>query len=109
MADPGFPVGGGGADPLGGGANLQRIHFSVKTYAKTKEIDPVGRWRVPQHPPPDLPMALDVSRIRPFDRVAADLSPRSSCIWFQPRLTVEAAHWLINYTLSFRDYFYYYI
>ena len=32
----------GGADPLGGGANLRCIHFSAKTYAKTKEIDPVG-------------------------------------------------------------------
>ena len=30
VADPGFPV--------GGVANLRRIHFSVKT----KEIDPVG-------------------------------------------------------------------
>ena len=39
----------------------------------------------------------------------ADLSPWSSCVWLQPRLTVEAAHWLINYTLSLRDYFYYYI
>ena len=41
VADPGFPVG-GDADPLGGGANLRHIHFSAKTYAKTKEIDPVG-------------------------------------------------------------------
>ena len=40
MVDPGFPVG-GGADPLGG-ANLQHVHFSAKTYAKMKEIDPVG-------------------------------------------------------------------
>ena len=29
VVDPGFPVG-------GGGANLRRIHFSAKTYAKTK-------------------------------------------------------------------------
>ena len=36
MADPGFPVGGGG------GADLRRIHFSAKMYAKMKEIDPVG-------------------------------------------------------------------
>ena len=50
--------------------------------------------------------ALDVSRIRPFDRAAADLSPRSSCIWLQLRLMVKAADWLINYTLSLRDYFY---
>ena len=51
--------------------------------------------------------ALDAGRIRPFDWAAADLSPRSLlCIWLQPRLTVEAAHWLINYALSLRDYFY---
>ena len=53
--------------------------------------------------------ALDAGRIRPFDRAAADLSPQSSCIWLQLRLMVEAAHWLINYALSLRDYFYYYI
>ena len=42
--------------------------------------------------------ALDGGRIRPFDRAAADLSPRSSSVWFRPGgLTVEAAHWLINY------------
>ena len=35
MADPGFPVGGGGAD-------LRCGCFSAKTYAKTKELDPVG-------------------------------------------------------------------
>ena len=40
VADPGFPV--GGAPTHWGGANLRRIHFSVKMYAKTKEIDPVG-------------------------------------------------------------------
>ena len=51
--------------------------------------------------------ALDAGLIRPFDWAAVDLSPRSSlCIWFQPRLMVKAAHWLINYVLSLRDYFY---
>ena len=45
MADPGFPVGGGGADPLGG-VDLRHGHFSVKTYAKTKELDLV-RGRPP--------------------------------------------------------------
>ena len=40
VADPGFPV--GGAPTRWGGANLRRIHFSVKTYVKMKEIDPVG-------------------------------------------------------------------
>ena len=34
--DPGFPSVGGG------GANLRHIHFSAKTYAKTKEMDFVG-------------------------------------------------------------------
>ena len=40
VADPGFPV--GGAPTHCGGADLQRIHFLAKTYAKTKEMDPVG-------------------------------------------------------------------
>ena len=40
MADPGFPIG-GGTDLLGG-ANLRCVHFSAKTYAKMKEMDPVG-------------------------------------------------------------------
>ena len=31
-----------GAPTDWGGTNLQRVHFSAKTYAKTKEIDPVG-------------------------------------------------------------------
>ena len=41
MADPGFPVG-GGAPTHWGGANLRRVHFLVKMYAKMKEMDPVG-------------------------------------------------------------------
>ena len=32
----------GGRRPVGGGTNLRRVHFLAKTYAKTKEIDPVG-------------------------------------------------------------------
>ena len=40
VADPGFPV--GGAPTRWGGANLRCVHFSAKTYVKTKEIDPVG-------------------------------------------------------------------
>ena len=43
-----FPL--GGADPLGG-ANLRGVHFSAKTYAKTKEIDPVGGARAGGAPP----------------------------------------------------------
>ena len=41
--------------------------------------------------------ALDGGQIRLLDRAAADLSPWLSCVWLQPRLMVEAAHWLINY------------
>ena len=40
MADPGFPV--GGAPTHWGGANLQCVHFSAKTYVKMNEMDPVG-------------------------------------------------------------------
>ena len=40
MADPGFPV--GGAPSHWGGADLQCGCFLAKTYAKTKELDPVG-------------------------------------------------------------------
>ena len=43
VADPGFPIGGGGRRPIGGrGANLQDVHFSAKMYVKMKEMDPVG-------------------------------------------------------------------
>ena len=45
-----FPLGGGVLTHWGG-TNLQRIHFSVKTYAKMKEMDPVGGGHVPQAPP----------------------------------------------------------
>ena len=52
VADPGFPVGGGGGEPLGGGTDLRRGHFSVKMYAKTKELDPVwGRGAHRRRPP----------------------------------------------------------
>ena len=36
MADPGFPMGGGG------GADLRHGGFSAKTHVKMKELDPVG-------------------------------------------------------------------
>ena len=42
VAGPGFPV--------GGGVHLRRGHFSVKMYAKTKELGPIGA------PPLDPPM-----------------------------------------------------
>ena len=40
----------GGADPLGGGADLRRVHFSAKMYVKMKEIDPVGGGMCRWHP-----------------------------------------------------------
>ena len=54
VADPGFPV--GGAQTCWGGANLRRVHFLVKTYVKTKEMDPVGGARTGSAPL-DPPMA----------------------------------------------------
>ena len=41
-------------DPFWGGFGLQRGHFSVKMYAKTKELGPVGGVR--RHAPLDPPM-----------------------------------------------------
>ena len=43
MADPGFPV---------GGADLRHGRFSAETYAKTKELCPVGRGGVGGGAPP---------------------------------------------------------
>ena len=43
--------------PLGGGADLRHGCFLAKTYAKTKELDPVGGGaRAGSAPPPDLPV-----------------------------------------------------
>ena len=48
VADPGFPVG-GGVHPLGGGWRGPRHgHFSVKMYAKMKELGPIGGGRALQ-------------------------------------------------------------
>ena len=49
LVDPGFPVGGCG--PIMGGMDLQRGHFSLKMYAKTKELGPVGGRARPLDPP----------------------------------------------------------
>ena len=46
--DPGFSVGGHG--PILGSFGLQRGHFSVKMYAKMKELGPVGGC-APARPP----------------------------------------------------------
>ena len=51
MADPGFPVGGGGgAWTRWGGVDLQRGCFLAKMYAKMKEFGPTG-GRAPGTPP----------------------------------------------------------
>ena len=55
VADPGFPVG-GGVHPLGGGVDLRRGCFSVKMYAKTKELGPMGGGVRLAHPSLDPPM-----------------------------------------------------
>ena len=42
VADPGFPRGGGGVLPLGGGVDLRCRCFLVKMYTKMKELGPIG-------------------------------------------------------------------
>ena len=39
----------------GGGADLRHGHFSVKTFAKAKELDPVGRGGMRRRHPLDPP------------------------------------------------------
>ena len=46
--DPGFSIGGCG--PILGGFGLQRGHFSVKMYAKMKELGPVEGGHAPARP-----------------------------------------------------------
>ena len=42
MADPGFPVGGGGGTEPLGALTSDVGAYQQKTYAKTKRLDPVG-------------------------------------------------------------------
>ena len=60
VADPGFPVG-GAPTRWGGGANLRCVHFLAKTYAKMKEIDPVGGGAHAGSAPLDPPMEGTIS------------------------------------------------
>ena len=48
VVDPGFPI--GWHAPIRGVVDLQRGHFLVKIYAKTKELGPIGGC-VPGMPP----------------------------------------------------------
>ena len=61
MADPGFPV--GGRAPVRGGMDLRCGHFSVKMYAKMKELCPGGA-ACAGHAPLDPPMAWSDGPIR---------------------------------------------
>ena len=51
MADPGFPIG-GACTHWGVGVDLRRRHFSVKMYAKMKELGPIGGGVCPATPLP---------------------------------------------------------
>ena len=54
VADPGFPIGGGGGHrAIEGGAD--RL-FSAKMYAKMKELDPMGGGGTCRQHPLDPPM-----------------------------------------------------
>ena len=53
VADPGFPI--GGVPSCWGGTNLRHGCFLAKTYAKMKELDPVGGAHA-SSAPLDLPM-----------------------------------------------------
>ena len=52
VADPGFPI--GGAWTRWGGMDLRCRHFSVKMYAKMKELGPIGGGVRPARPPPQI-------------------------------------------------------
>ena len=54
MADPGFPVGGGGVDLVGGGVDSRGSYVSKILYVKMKELGPLGgarAGRAPLDPP----------------------------------------------------------
>ena len=57
VKDPGFPVGGGGEWTHWGGVDPQCGRFSVKMYAKMKELGPVG-GHAPSTAPLDPPMVM---------------------------------------------------
>ena len=52
-----FPL--GGRRPVGGATNLRHVPFSAKTYAKMKELNPVGRGGASGAPPLDPPMKIN--------------------------------------------------
>ena len=62
VVDPGFTV--GGAPTRWGATDLQCVHFLAKTYAKTKEIDPVGGGHMLAAPPGSASEYTHIERIR---------------------------------------------
>ena len=62
VADPEFPV--GGAPTRWGDTDLRHIHFSAKTYAKTKEMDPVGGARAGGAPPGSANASLHSTELK---------------------------------------------
>ena len=57
-ADPGFPIGRALTRLGGGGADLRCGHFSVETFAKMKELGPIGGGTCQWCPPLGSPTAL---------------------------------------------------
>ena len=90
VADPGFPV--GGACTYWGGVGLQHGHFSVKMYAKTKELGPIGGGVRPARPPPlDPPMKWYCQKI---------LKHLPCCLKLWPTFSHLKQHNFINGTQS---------
>ena len=57
LSDYDMDASGGSRISRSGGVDLRRGHFSVKMYAKTKELGPIGGGACPAHAPPlDPPM-----------------------------------------------------
>ena len=51
MADPGFPVGGGGLGPIGGHGPLMQVLFG-ENVCENERIGSRRGWRAPGMPPP---------------------------------------------------------
>ena len=72
VADPGFPIGGGGAPSHWGALTSDMGTFQQKTYAKTKELDPVG-GRAPAAAPGSANDLITNGRWEILDRLLGKL------------------------------------
>ena len=77
-------------DFLLGGADLQRVHFSVKTYAKTKEMDPVGGVCA-GGAPLDPPM-LNAGSTLEFIAINRQFGPKEHCVGLNHELEKKSPH-----------------